>query len=123
MFDDILNSADVAIATGCDGYPHTSPYSPGVSYPEYPFGSDTLSNEKNDAYIWTMPRMVTMMTGSTIAASTSAAPRSLLWRLRCGPAFMLRSLVDERARWSIDRNIAGMPRRPELPVLARTDTY
>ena len=47
---DILASSDVAISTQNAGYPSVSPYSPSVAYPEYKFGSDTLSIEVNHAY-------------------------------------------------------------------------
>ncbi len=35
---------------GCEKYPSTLPYSPGMEYPEYPFGVDALSEELNHAY-------------------------------------------------------------------------
>ncbi len=48
--DDILRSLAVAISTGHCGYPLEPPYSPRVTYPEYPFGLDTLMDETNHAY-------------------------------------------------------------------------
>lgn len=45
-----LNSMQVVISTGGNTYPWEPPYSPGVLYPEYPFGSDGLSKEANLAY-------------------------------------------------------------------------
>ena len=46
----ILNSAGVAISTGHDGYPPVLPYSPGIAYPEYPFGAKALADKINHAY-------------------------------------------------------------------------
>ncbi|MBW2595341.1 MAG: DUF362 domain-containing protein [Deltaproteobacteria bacterium] len=46
----ILRSSVVAVSTKCGGYPSGSPYSPGTSYPEYPFGSDALAEKANHAY-------------------------------------------------------------------------
>ncbi|MFC1793707.1 DUF362 domain-containing protein [Planctomycetota bacterium] len=46
----ILDSTEVAVSTGHDGYPSASPYSPSTAYPEYPFRSDTLTKEINHAY-------------------------------------------------------------------------
>ena len=52
MFEqkDILISTDVAISTGNEGYPSELPYAPATSYPEYPFGPETLARESNPAY-------------------------------------------------------------------------
>jgi len=47
---DILTSMETAITSGHGGYSVEPPYSPGVLYPEYPFGSDTLSKEINPTY-------------------------------------------------------------------------
>lgn len=46
----ILNSIEVGVSTGNDGYPSVPPYSPNTFSPEYPFNSDTLSSEVNNAY-------------------------------------------------------------------------
>jgi uncharacterized protein (DUF362 family) len=40
----------VAVSSGRHGYPSESPYSPGTSYPEYPFSSETAANVVNHAY-------------------------------------------------------------------------
>ncbi len=48
--DGPLTSAEVAVSTGHNGYPSRPPYSPGVGYPEYPFGRDTMAREANHAY-------------------------------------------------------------------------
>ena len=48
--NNILISSQVSVSTGNDEYPSESLYSPGIGYPEYPFGSETLSNEANHAY-------------------------------------------------------------------------
>ncbi|UCD52986.1 MAG: DUF362 domain-containing protein [Phycisphaerales bacterium] len=48
--DSVVRSTDVAISTGQDGYPLDAPYSPGVSYPEYPFASEAVGDEANCAY-------------------------------------------------------------------------
>ncbi len=40
----------VAISSGRHGYPSESPYSPGTSYPEYPFGSETIADNINHSY-------------------------------------------------------------------------
>lgn len=48
--NEVLGSSLVAIPTGHDGYPSKPPYSPGAAFPEYPFGSDALSNDANHAY-------------------------------------------------------------------------
>ena len=45
-----INSFQVAISKGHNGYPQEPPYSPGTSYPEYPFGSQTLADKANYAY-------------------------------------------------------------------------
>jgi len=47
---DILNAAEVAISMGREAYPQTSPYSPGVCHPEYPFGPGVLAEGDNPAY-------------------------------------------------------------------------
>jgi uncharacterized protein (DUF362 family) len=46
----ILNSTQVAVATGHGVYPSAPPYSPGTPGPEYPFGSGALAGETNQAY-------------------------------------------------------------------------
>lgn len=38
------------MAADLDGYPSTPPYGPEASYPEYPWGPETLAKEKNHAY-------------------------------------------------------------------------
>ena len=48
--NEVLSSTQVAISTGHDGYPLAPPYSPGVAYPEYPFGPEALADEANCAY-------------------------------------------------------------------------
>lgn len=48
--DDTPTSTEVAISTGHHGYPSAPPYSPGVAYPEYPFGSDTVASVSNHSY-------------------------------------------------------------------------
>lgn len=45
-----LDSTEVAISAGHDGYPCETPYSPGIRYPEYPHGSETLAGTVNQAY-------------------------------------------------------------------------
>jgi uncharacterized protein (DUF362 family) len=45
-----VTSSKVAISTGHAGYPTKPPYTPGVNYPEYPFGSAGLADEVNEAY-------------------------------------------------------------------------
>jgi len=45
-----LTSCDVAVSTGHEGYPSEPPYSPGTSYPEYPFNSQTRADGANSAY-------------------------------------------------------------------------
>ncbi len=45
-----LHAIQVALSRGHDGYPSEAPYSPGVFYPEYPFGPDAVSKEVNCAY-------------------------------------------------------------------------
>ena len=47
---DILSSAEVTISAEHDGYPSEPPFSPRTAYPEYPFGSKTLVEERNHAY-------------------------------------------------------------------------
>jgi uncharacterized protein (DUF362 family) len=47
---DMRSSSDVAVAIGHDGYPSEPPYSPGIGYPEYPFGRDTVAKGANHAY-------------------------------------------------------------------------
>jgi uncharacterized protein (DUF362 family) len=47
---DQLTSAEVAVSAGHEGYPSQPSYSPGESYPEYPFGSDALVSEVNPGY-------------------------------------------------------------------------
>jgi len=47
---DILSSTEVAISVGNNAYPHESPYSPSVCYPEYPFSSELLADTTNLAY-------------------------------------------------------------------------
>jgi uncharacterized protein (DUF362 family) len=46
----VSRSSVVAVSTEHVAYPSVPPYSPGVAYPEYPFGIDTLSNDANHAY-------------------------------------------------------------------------
>ena len=46
----LVNSTQVAVSTGHDGYPSAPPYSPSGYYPEYPFASGTLAEETNHAY-------------------------------------------------------------------------
>jgi uncharacterized protein (DUF362 family) len=48
--NDILASAEVAVAMGCDTYPSGPPYSPCGAYPECPFVGDALAEEANRAY-------------------------------------------------------------------------
>jgi uncharacterized protein (DUF362 family) len=48
--NNILDSVEVSVSTGNDGYPSKPPYSPNACYPEYFFNCDTLSNEVNHAY-------------------------------------------------------------------------
>ena len=48
--NEILTSNEVSISTGHDRYPSESPYSPGIVYPEYPFGSETPAKEINQTY-------------------------------------------------------------------------
>ncbi len=48
--DKTLDSFEVAIAEGHEGYPSRPPYSSSVNHPEYPFGRDTLAKESNCAY-------------------------------------------------------------------------
>ena len=48
--NDILKSHLVAVSSGFVGYPSASPYSPGATYPEYPFGPGALSDDSNQAY-------------------------------------------------------------------------
>lgn len=45
-----LRLPQVAISSGHEGYPSKPPYSPGISYPEYPFGRCALAAEANHAY-------------------------------------------------------------------------
>ncbi len=47
---ELPSAAKVAISNGREGYPARSPYAPGVCYPEYPFGPETISPEANHAY-------------------------------------------------------------------------
>ncbi len=44
------NPIQVTISTGHDRYPSEPPYSPIISYPEYPFVPDTLAKEINHTY-------------------------------------------------------------------------
>jgi uncharacterized protein (DUF362 family) len=46
----VWTSYHVAVSVGPTTYPREPAYSPGVLYPEYPFGRDTLSQEANPAY-------------------------------------------------------------------------
>ena len=46
----MLGTAQVAISHGHNGYAATSPYSPATGYPEYSFGSETLSAAASPAY-------------------------------------------------------------------------
>lgn len=48
--DDILKSKEVVISVGNFEYPSQSPYSPNTNFPEYPFSTNALSSEKNNAY-------------------------------------------------------------------------
>jgi uncharacterized protein (DUF362 family) len=48
--NEIAGTSQVAISAGYEGYPSEPPYSPGTSYPEYPFSSKTLANEVNHTY-------------------------------------------------------------------------
>ena len=48
--DSIVTSSRVAVSVGSERYPFSPPYSPGRAYPEYPFGSGTLSRDANGAY-------------------------------------------------------------------------
>ncbi len=48
--DSVAKSTEVAVSTGQSGYPLTPPYSPGASYPEYPYASGTVTGEVNHAY-------------------------------------------------------------------------
>jgi uncharacterized protein (DUF362 family) len=45
-----LMSAKVAVSIGHNGYPAEPPYSPGIGYPEYPFGRHTMAPGTNRAY-------------------------------------------------------------------------
>jgi len=45
-----LSTSQVAISAGHDGYPSSPPYSPCDTYSEYPFGTDSLAKDANDAY-------------------------------------------------------------------------
>jgi len=45
-----VNSFLVAVSTGHEGYPSQPPYSPGTSYPEYPFHFQTPVDDTNFAY-------------------------------------------------------------------------
>jgi uncharacterized protein (DUF362 family) len=45
-----VNSSAVAVSTGHEGYPSQPPYSPGISYPEYPFNFQTSTDGTNYAY-------------------------------------------------------------------------
>jgi uncharacterized protein (DUF362 family) len=48
---DVVSEVDkVAVAAHVDGYSSTPPYSPGVGYPEYPFGDTTLLASSNPGY-------------------------------------------------------------------------
>jgi uncharacterized protein (DUF362 family) len=47
---EILESSAVGISTGHVGYSSESPYSPGTTYPEYPFDSNTIEENVNHAY-------------------------------------------------------------------------
>jgi len=46
----LLGSTQVAVATGHGGYPPEPPYSPGLAFPEYPFGSCPPAEESNPVY-------------------------------------------------------------------------
>ena len=46
----VVSSNRVAIASGCDAYPAPGVFSPGVCYPEYPFGSGAVAATRNAAY-------------------------------------------------------------------------
>lgn len=48
--DGPLRAREVGVATGHVGYPSEPPYSPGIAYPEYCFGPETLAKEANHAY-------------------------------------------------------------------------
>jgi uncharacterized protein (DUF362 family) len=45
-----LISREVAASVGHGRYPSEPPYSPGIAYPEYPFGSSSLARGANEAY-------------------------------------------------------------------------
>jgi uncharacterized protein (DUF362 family) len=45
-----LTSHEVAVSVGHGRYPSAPPYSPGSAYPEYPFGSGSLTERGNEAY-------------------------------------------------------------------------
>ncbi len=45
-----LSSTEVAISVGHESYPCDPPYSPGICYPEYPHGSETVAGTANQAY-------------------------------------------------------------------------
>jgi uncharacterized protein (DUF362 family) len=45
-----INSSLVAVSTGHEGYPSQPPYSPGTSYPEYPFNYQSPADSTNFAY-------------------------------------------------------------------------
>jgi uncharacterized protein (DUF362 family) len=45
-----LTSREVAVSTGCGGYPSAPPYSPGKAYPEYPFAPVGLADQPNETY-------------------------------------------------------------------------
>jgi uncharacterized protein (DUF362 family) len=47
---DCLTSSKVAVSPGHKGYLSEPPYPPADSYPEYPFGPNTLAKEPNHAY-------------------------------------------------------------------------
>jgi uncharacterized protein (DUF362 family) len=47
---DCLTSSEVAVSPGHTGYLSEPPYPPADSYPEYPFGPNTLAKEPNHAY-------------------------------------------------------------------------
>ena len=48
--DDFLRSVAVAVSAEHHEYPLKPPYSPATAYPEYPFGSEALASEANNAY-------------------------------------------------------------------------
>ncbi|MBN1506432.1 MAG: DUF362 domain-containing protein [Sedimentisphaerales bacterium] len=45
-----MTAHEVAVSVGHGRYPSEPPYSPGSAYPEYPFGSDSLTQGGNEAY-------------------------------------------------------------------------